>query len=89
MIVFTIFWGIAIAGMLMNVVLLALRVPPRPQGPAAARPQDIFLLMPMHDEEAIVQAAVERFTRLQWPLAYGGCTWWWWKTAARTAPTTC
>lgn len=27
-IVFTIFWGIAIAGMLMNVVLLALRVPP-------------------------------------------------------------
>lgn len=70
-IVFTIFWSIAIAGMLMNVVLLALRVPPRPQGPAAARPQDIFLLMPMHDEEVIVQAAVERFTRLQWPLTYG------------------
>ncbi|ERL65353.1 glycosyltransferase family 2 protein [Schleiferilactobacillus shenzhenensis] len=70
-VVSVIFWIIAVSGFTVNALLLAVKVPPRPVGQPVDRPQDIFLLMPMHDEEAIVQAAIERFTRLQWPLAYG------------------
>ncbi|KRL08875.1 glycosyltransferase [Schleiferilactobacillus perolens] len=65
------FWVIAMWGMIMNVVLLLVKVPAPPVTPRPRLPKEIFLLMPMHDEEAIVQAAVDRFTRLQWPLAYG------------------